>query len=126
MSSCTMTSVRCRGISVRFRYTGFIDAVGLNAEGDLVVIDFKSGKGIYNAYALQLAAYCKAFEVTCRCKEPIRNAYVLHFNQDNANFDFLKVNDVDACFASFVHCIEVSKLMKMEDSLFTDSTCLVC
>ncbi|KAK8793175.1 hypothetical protein WA588_005114 [Blastocystis sp. NMH] len=82
-----------------FRYAGFIDAVGLNSAGDLVVIDFKSGKGIYNVYALQLAAYCKALEVTCRCKEPIRNAYVLHFNQNNANFDFLKVKDVDACFA---------------------------
>ena len=115
-----------RWLRSRFRYTGFIDAVGLNSEGDLVVIDFKSGKGVYNAYALQLAAYCKALEVTCRCKDPIRNAYVLHFNQSNANFDFLKVKDLDACFASFAHCIEVSKLMKTEESLFADSLCVVC
>ena len=108
-------------LRARFRYAGFIDAVGLNAEGDLVVIDFKSGKGVYNAYALQVAAYCKALEATCRCKEPVRNAYVLHFNQSNANFDFLKVKDVDACFASFTHCMEVSKLMRTEDTLFADS-----
>ena len=106
-----------RRLRARFRYAGFIDAVGLNSAGDLVVIDFKSGKGIYNVYALQLAAYCK---------EPIRNAYVLHFNQNNANFDFLKVKDVDACFASFTHCMEVSKLMRTEDTLFDNSLCCVC
>ena len=115
-----------RRLRARFRYAGFIDAVGLNSAGDLVVIDFKSGKGIYNVYALQLAAYCKALEVTCRCKEPIRNAYVLHFNQNNANFDFLKVKDVDACFAFFTHCMEVSKLMRTEDTLFDNSLCCVC
>ena len=54
-----------RRLRARFRYAGFIDAVGLNSAGDLVVIDFKSGKGIYNAYALQLAAYCKALEECC-------------------------------------------------------------
>ena len=54
--------------SEKYKYSGFADAVGLNQQGDLVIIDFKSGNGVYNSHALQLAAYCKAFEELCECK----------------------------------------------------------
>ena len=51
--------------SDHYKYSGFIDAVGMDKAGNLVVVDFKSGKGVYNSYALQLAAYCKALEECC-------------------------------------------------------------
>ena len=51
--------------SHQFQYSGFIDAIGMDAAGDVVIVDFKSGKGMYNSYALQLAAYCKALEECC-------------------------------------------------------------
>lgn len=51
--------------SERYKYSGFADAVGMNSAGDLVLLDFKSGNSVYNAHAIQLAAYCKAFEELC-------------------------------------------------------------
>ena len=97
----------------------------MNREGDLIVIDFKSGKSIYAYYALQLAAYCKAVEVTCNCMEPIRHAYVLRFNPNNANFDFVKVMDIDKCFSYFLNCIELTKMRK-EDEFFEEMLLSVC
>ena len=51
--------------SNQFQYSGFIDAIGMDAAGDVALVDFKSGKGMYSSYALQLAAYCKALEECC-------------------------------------------------------------
>ena len=115
-----------RWLTNRYQYSGFVDAIGMNHEGDLIVIDFKSGKSVYKYYALQLAAYCKAVEVTCDCKESIRHAYVLRFNRDNANFDFLRVIDIDKCFAYFLNCIELTKMRKEKSGLFEEILLSVC
>lgn len=53
--------------SDKYKYSGFADALGMNSNGDIVVVDFKSGNGIYNSHAIQLAAYCKALEESCSC-----------------------------------------------------------
>lgn len=53
--------------SEKYKYSGFADALGMNSNGDVVVIDFKSGNGVYNTHAIQLAAYCKALEESCNC-----------------------------------------------------------
>ena len=113
-------------LTSRYQYSGFVDALGMNSEGDLVVIDFKSGKSIYDHYALQLAAYCKAIEVTCDCKEAIRHAYALRFNRENANFDFQRVIDLNKCFTYFVNCIELDKMRKEKSSLFEEILLSVC
>lgn len=110
----------------RYQYSGFVDAIGMNHEGDLIIIDFKSGKSVYEYYALQLAAYCKAVEVTCNCKESIQHAYVLRFNRDNANFDFLKVIDIDKCFTYFLNCIELTKMRKEKNGFFEEILLSVC
>ncbi|CBK19848.2 uncharacterized protein [Blastocystis hominis] len=48
--------------SEKYGFCGFIDAVGTQEDGKLFILDFKSGSGIYDSYAIQIAAYCKAFE----------------------------------------------------------------
>lgn len=48
--------------SEKYGFCGFIDAVGTQEDGKLFILDFKSGNGIYDSYAIQIAAYCKAFE----------------------------------------------------------------
>lgn len=82
----------------------------MNENGNLVVIDFKTGKNVYDQHALQLSAYCKALEELCECKSPITHAYVLHFNKDKAEFNFLRVNDIDHCFSLFLNCLQLSRL----------------
>lgn len=53
--------------SEHYKYSGFADAVGMDSSGNIVLVDFKSGNCITNAHAIQLAAYCKAFEEFCEC-----------------------------------------------------------
>ena len=90
--------------SDHYKYSGFIDAVGMDKAGNLVVVDFKSGKGVYNSYALQLAAY------------------IVHFQPSSANFDFLRVENVDRAFDLFLHCKALSSLDQGEISLFSKSS----
>lgn len=101
----------------------------MNKEGELVVIDFKSGKGVYDQHALQLAAYCKALEETCECKSPVRNAYVLHFDKEKADFEYKRVEDVDVCFSYFLDCLHLHTLTKQPysmASLFQKDLFAVC
>ena len=84
----------------------------MNSDGNLVVIDFKTGKNVYDQHALQLSAYCKALEELCECKHPISHAYILHFNKEKAEFDFLKVDDVNYCFSLFLDCLHLCQLNK--------------
>jgi ATP-dependent exoDNAse (exonuclease V) beta subunit len=51
--------------SARHRYAGAIDALAYR-EGELVALDWKTSKGLYPEYALQVAAYAKAIEEMTR------------------------------------------------------------
>ena len=126
MYSFNIQSTNGGRLTSRYQYSGFVDAIGMNHEGDLIIIDFKSGKSVYEYYALQLAAYCKAVEVTCNCKESIQHAYLLRLNRDNANFDFLKVIDIDKCFTYFLNCIELTKMRKEKNGFFEEILLSVC
>lgn len=43
-------------------YGGTVDLLALDTQGDLGIVDFKTGKGIYDEHHLQVAAYWKAAE----------------------------------------------------------------
>ena len=91
----------------------------MNRDGNLVVIDFKTGKNVYDQHALQLSAYCKALEELCECKNPISHAYVLHFNKEKAEFDFLRVDDINHCFSLFLNCLHLCQLCKSTNNSHT-------
>ena len=124
--------------SEKYKYSGFADAVGMTETGDLVLIDFKTGNSVYNTHAIQLAAYCKAFEECYDCtvifiisyfilKEPIQQAYILQLKGDNADFQFFKVDDIDQCFSSFLHLRELYNLQINNQNLFHPlSSLFVC
>ena len=61
--------------SEKYKFSGFTDAVGMNTSGDIVILDFKSGNNVYNAHAIQLAAYCKAFEEITECSVFLKILY---------------------------------------------------
>ena len=48
--------------SDKYGFCGFVDAIGTQEDGSIIVIDFKTGNKVYNSYAIQIAAYCKALE----------------------------------------------------------------
>lgn len=49
--------------SAKHKYAGSLDAVG-RKDGKLIVLDWKTSNSIKSTYALQVAAYAKAYEET--------------------------------------------------------------
>ena len=62
------------------QYAGTIDLVARDADGRLVVVDWKRAKGIYPEHGYQVAAYADAIEALTG--EPVASAYVVRLPQD--------------------------------------------
>jgi hypothetical protein len=100
--------------SLKNRYAGTVDAIGRNANGKLVVIDWKTSNSMHVEYALQLAAYAKAIEEMDG--ECVEEAYVVRFdkNSDNndaqtgmAKIEQKRVKNLDDTFAAFDACLRL-------------------
>ena len=63
------------------QYAGTIDLVARDADGRLVVVDWKRAKGIYPEHGYQVAAYADAIEALTG--EPVAGAYVVRLPQDD-------------------------------------------
>ena len=63
------------------QYAGTIDLLARDADGRLVVVDWKRAKSIYPEHGYQIAAYADAIEVLTG--EPVAGAYVVRLPQDN-------------------------------------------
>ncbi len=63
------------------QYAGTIDLVARDADGRLVVVDWKRAKGIYPEHGYQVAAYADALETLTG--EPVASAYVVRLLQDD-------------------------------------------
>ena len=61
------------------QYAGTIDLVARDADGRLVVVDWKRAKGIYPEHGYQVAAYADAIEALTG--EPVAGAYVVRLSQ---------------------------------------------
>jgi hypothetical protein len=63
------------------RYGGTIDAVGVDGEGRYVLLDWKTSKGLYPNYQMQLAAYKNIWNENCPGREITGGAYIVHFTK---------------------------------------------
>ena len=95
-------------------YAGGIDAVARTEEGELVVIDFKTG-GLYDEAAYQLAAYSIALEELTG--EPVRQAWVVRIPRDQpeegkAVFQTKQLHDIQGAYATFYWALQLWKYVK--------------
>lgn len=76
-------------------FAGTIDAVFETTSGDIILIDWKTSKSIYDDYAVQLGAYALGYEYVYE-KEPI-SARVVRFDKgDNLKWSEKEVDLVEA------------------------------
>lgn len=105
-----------RVASLKHGYGGSLDALGYDlANMTLVLTDWKSSKGIWLEYALQVAAYCKAFEETFGI--PILRAIIVRFAKDGQSgtpkgFEVAELRNIDESFAAFLAAKELQERMK--------------
>ena len=85
-------------------YAGTVDMVARDTDGQLVVVDWKRAKGIYDEHGYQVAAYADAIaELT---GEPVHTAYPVQLHHDESPPDFTyyteAVDDMSAAFEAFL------------------------
>ena len=84
--------------SEKHRYAGAVDAIAYR-DGKLIVLDWKTGNGIYPEYGLQVAAYAKALEEMTG--EPVGEAWTVRLGRTGPDFESQRVVDLDRAFISF-------------------------
>lgn len=100
--------------SLEHGYGGSLDALGIRGS-TLVLLDWKTSKALYDEYALQVAAYAKAFEEMYGVV--VEEAVCVRFRKDGVrgvSFEALKVRNIDESFQAFLAAKDLSERMKLE------------
>ena len=84
-------------------YAGTIDCVALHPDQTLAVIDWKTGRQIYEEHHYQVAAYAKALQKMTGTR--VSHAYVVKLprpDQSASAFRFIEVKDIDLEYDTFL------------------------
>ena len=100
--------------SLEYGYAGSADLVGMDGS-KLVVLDWKTGAGVYNEAGLQMAAYSHAIEEMTLCK--VDECVVVHLNKSTPAWTEHKVKDWKRSFNGFLSALNTWKLW--HDGVFT-------
>lgn len=96
-------------ISEQYQYGGTSDLV-CKMNGELCLVDFKTGKGIYPEMLYQLAAYRQILKEN---GHEITNSRILRIGRDESEgFEERPVRDLDKQWRVFLACLEVYTLQK--------------
>jgi len=94
-------------VSEQYGYGGTIDCLA-KLNGNLMLIDHKTGRAIYDEMFLQLAAYK---QLLAEHGYFITSARILRIGRDeNEGFEVREAGDLNKHFAIFCHCLEIYKL----------------
>lgn len=89
--------------SSKYDYAGITDAIARDADGRMVLVDFKSSNGIYDEYGLQLAAYQIAYEEMTGKKIDYR--LIIRFGKETGDFEFRRFEDNAKDKSAFLACV---------------------
>lgn len=95
-----------------YQYGGSLDALGVE-NGRFVIVDFKTSSGIWQEYALQVAAYAKALQETYGL-DYTPEALILRFGKTKPEFEVKRVRNINACFEQFLAALKLYHGSKME------------
>ena len=98
--------------SVLWQYGGSLDCLG-EQDGKFVIVDFKTSSGIWDEYALQVAAYAQAFRETYDLPY-LPEAYVLRLGKTSPEFEVKKVKDVGRSLQGFLSALRLHKITRTE------------
>jgi len=71
----------------------------------VVVLDWKTSNATYNEYALQIAAYAKAYEEMTGVE--VAEAWIVRFDKLKARYHVSKVADIDHAYQTFLSCLHL-------------------
>ena len=81
-------------VSEKHRFGGTLDAVGKDAAGNIVLLDWKTSNGVYGDYLYQLAAYSLLLEENHPELTP-RGFHLLRFAKESADFAHHAFGELD-------------------------------
>lgn len=97
--------------SRQHKYAGLTDAIA-NINGKRILIDYKTGKGIYSEFYYQLSAYWFAYEE--ETGEKLDGALILHFNKETGEFESKEISreEFNLNFPVFLACLSIKQREK--------------
>lgn len=96
-------------VSERYRFGGTIDLLG-ELNGDLWLIDYKTGKAIYPEMLSQIAAYRVLLGEN---GYPVKGCRILRISKDDTeDFEDRIVGSLERYWAIFEHCLAIYQLQK--------------
>jgi hypothetical protein len=96
-------------ISERHKYGGTCDLLA-KVGNETWLIDFKTGKAIYEEMAIQLSAYR---QLVIENNYDVSNARIVRIGRDeDEGFEVKIINNLDKQFELFKHCLEIYQLRK--------------
>jgi hypothetical protein len=93
-------------VSEEFKYGGTPDLLA-EIDGDFILLDFKTGGGIYESYFTQLAAYWNLLKEQ---KWPIADARVVRISPDDSEVEVAIALDLDREWQIFQHALGIYTL----------------
>ena len=98
-------------ISVRYLFGGTIDVLAV-CDGRLLLIDLKTGSGLYPEFIVQVAAYGKAY--TEQTGEKIDEYHLLRLSKTGSGYGTMLLTEgqVEAGWEAFKHCRALWDLKK--------------
>lgn len=96
-------------VSEQYRYGGIIDCY-CEIDGNIWLLDFKTGKAIYPEMLIQLAAY---HQLLIENGYPVGKAKILRIGRDETEgFEERTITDFTLQWEMFKHCLEIYRLQK--------------
>ena len=92
-------------------YGGTVDIVARNKDDEVIVIDLKTSKGVYDEYRLQLAAYCQMVKENMNL-DYVPKAYILRIDKETGEFEHHRLGDLDKEWDIFLHALKIYRLHK--------------
>jgi len=73
-------------VSEAYQFGGCPDAMGVDAQGQFCILDWKTSNGVYQDYLIQLADYAQLWVENHPNKPIIGGFHLLRFSKDHADF----------------------------------------
>lgn len=95
--------------SKKYKYAGMADCIGW-VDGKKALIDFKTGKAIYNEMRYQVAGYRLAYEEETR--EKLGASYIIRFDKETADVEIKYLDNHSKDKKAFLGCLAVVNRQK--------------
>lgn len=105
-----ITDTEYSSASEKHGFAGTLDAVGVDAQGRVVLLDWKTSNAIYPDYLIQLAAYAILLEENRGIK--VDSYHIVRVAKESADFAHASFRDLEHEKATFLKMVELHGMVK--------------